>query len=206
MAVVLVLGACGEVEEIPDASSSPIDAAAVVDAATAVIDAAGGQPDAAATDPDARTGVSCTSSSMCAADSFCDFPANQCGEGSVGACVPVSTACPGDGTLTCGCDNNLYSDACAAAGSGVDRSERGSCDTPDGFVRCGPSFCLASFDYCEVTDAAIPGAPTEFRCVPIPAACADAPSCDCLVEAGACGDACERIDTGGFVVTCPPPP
>lgn len=68
----------------------------------------------------------CSSNEDCAASEFCDFPGDaSCG--GEGTCSPRPEACPADCPAICGCDGQVYCNACVAQGMGVDMAGEGPC-------------------------------------------------------------------------------
>jgi hypothetical protein len=76
---------------------------------------------------DAVTGA-CQANVDCGKSQFCAKPTGQCGGG--GECKPIPATCPATPPPAggvCGCDAKGYSDACAAAASGVSVDHTGAC-------------------------------------------------------------------------------
>jgi hypothetical protein len=66
----------------------------------------------------------CTASADCAADEYCHFPLEDCGESGLGYCVPRPTgSCDGIGNPACGCDGRIYEKRCYALKAGVPIAE-----------------------------------------------------------------------------------
>lgn len=77
--------------------------------------------------------ASCSSSSECAPDEYCQL-APMCEPGS-GVCVARPMGCTADCPGVCGCDGNFYCNACSANATGVSIIEGASPDEP---ATCGP--------------------------------------------------------------------
>jgi hypothetical protein len=90
------------------------------------------------------SGAGCGSRGLppCAADQFCDFPAgSDCGATDRGGvCKARPDLCTADVDPVCGCDGISYSNACAAASTGISVDRKGSCqgDVPQGSIDCDP--------------------------------------------------------------------
>lgn len=67
-------------------------------------------------------------------------------------------------------------------------------------IECGQGqTCDKATEYCEVTS---PGTlDADLECRPLPAACGDAPACDCL-GGEACGSSCKGDAVSGFRLVC----
>jgi hypothetical protein len=78
-------------------------------------------------DGDLPPGV-CLGSDDCAADEYCDFPDNFCGDLALGECTPRPdpTSCS-QGFEVTGCDCVVYPSTCIAAAMGADFKCIGSC-------------------------------------------------------------------------------
>ena len=70
-------------------------------------------------------GLPCASSWDCGRRAYCQYPEGQCG-GS-GTCAPRPRACTKIFAPVCGCDDQTYASACAAAGAGVSVQDNGEC-------------------------------------------------------------------------------
>eukprot|EP00899_Mesostigma_viride_P029515 jgi/Mesvir1/9749/Mv12211-RA.2 len=80
----------------------------------------------------------CTTNSDCDAASYCATNAGACG--SRGICTPKPDMCTADYSPFCGCDGVTYSNACEAAGAGINVATRGECQSA--------SYCLRN-DTCR---------------------------------------------------------
>ena len=70
-----------------------------------------------------------------------------------------------------------------------------------GEARSGPHFCNAATQYCERVISDVSNWPDDYFCPQLPAACAGAPSCGCVVQ-DPCGQ-CTTTSDGGLMVVCP---
>ena len=89
----------------------------------------------------------CQSSAECAADEFCDFPYDNCGNGgSSGTCTKRPEVCPEIASIAgeCGCNGETYNSPCEAQAAGSDYHQSGGClswdDTAPGF-HCADKIC-----------------------------------------------------------------
>lgn len=115
----------------------------------------------AATDADAQTGAQCGGflGLACEASAFCDYPPeSECGSGDLlGTCRTMPTTCTGEVAPVCGCDQQTYSNACAAAAAGVSVQHVHACDCvpppcaqpPQGCHYEGASRCECGTLVCE---------------------------------------------------------
>ncbi len=78
----------------------------------------------------------CLATSDCGDGEFCSFESG-CGEGPVGACESLPTACAEIYAPVCGCDAVTYGNACAASAAGVSVQSEGPCPSE-------PSSCEGS--------------------------------------------------------------
>jgi hypothetical protein len=69
----------------------------------------------------------CSDNEDCEATEFCEFPDGQCGLGSPGSCTIRPEVCNAIYMPVCGCDGQTHSNACYAAGAGVDVASQGPC-------------------------------------------------------------------------------
>jgi hypothetical protein len=185
----------------PHVTSSLRAAAAslVVAAAVAAAAAAG----ACRPRSDSAAGRPCSSSAPCAADEYCAYERQLCGKAArPGACRPIPVGC--DSRLpVCGCDGKAYPNECAAHAAKVDLDVTGACreDVPD-FIHCGPRFCDAREQYCEIYLSDVVDPPSDYSCKPLPPGCAPeggkARTCDCFPRRTACLSFCGPIQTGGI--------
>jgi hypothetical protein len=139
----------------------------------------------------------------CNANEYCDFSDNLCGEGvRTGACVIKPLDCSGPlPEPTCGCDGTIHQNDCMANLAGFDMSLQGTCTPPAGTFACGQTYCQHAAEYCERQASDVGGEPDVYRCVDLPGACGNSPSCAC-VETGAC-PICDENVSGDLFVTCP---
>ena len=123
------------------------------------------------------------SGSTCASHELCVDPTGYCGvpRGDGLNCVEKPSACS-DGAPACGCDGNVYDSQCAANIAGIDVGPASTCPAPAGYFPCHNQFCaegLVCFTKLPPDDQTSP----VFGCASPPSACADAPSCQCLIGA-----------------------
>lgn len=140
----------------------------------------------------------------CDPTQYCDWPTNDCGNPGLDAptCTPDPDGCPAvEGDPVCGCDGVVYADDCAAAIAGVDVDESNPCTPPPELFACGFKFCDPATSYCQVSTSDIGGFPNGYGCVPLPAACGEGPSCECLAEEPCARFSCEQ--DVGLTVVCP---
>jgi hypothetical protein len=160
-------------------------------------DAGGGRGGAGATD-----GGPCSPTS-CAAVEFC----STCGP-RAGTCGLRPPDCIGaTEQIVCGCDGNLYMNACEANGSGVDSQGIAFCPTPPGTFRCGTRFCTQGTQYCQRWAPrgvqADPPYIYAYGCGDLAAGCDPAsPTCACVTRAE-CGD-CTVSPDGFLIALCHP--
>lgn len=139
----------------------------------------------------------------CAADEFCDFADNSCGNADGGGtCQKRPMVCDASYSPTCGCDGQIYGSACTASGAGHDVAPAGTCTPPVGMFSCGEHFCDLKTQYCQKQLSDIGGEPHSYVCIQQPAGCGASPSCPCLVNEP-CSDACSMQNGGGLQLTCP---
>lgn len=140
---------------------------------------------------------------QCAADQFCDFPTDSCGNADQsGTCKPRPMACDASYSPTCGCDGQIYGSACTANSAGHDVASAGTCTTPVGMFACGPHFCDQKTQYCQRVLSDVSNWPDDFGCIALPSGCLVTPSCACL-GAEPCANTCQTTSDGGLNVTCP---
>jgi hypothetical protein len=142
---------------------------------------------------------------LCPAGEYCAFPSQDCGgDDDSGFCMPISmTGCVDIYAPVCGCDHQVYGNACGANSAGVDVDVLGGCVPPSGMFGCGAAFCQVGSQYCELDTSDVATEPSVYDCKQLPPSCGDAPSCACLAGAP-CGNLCmTTADGGGFEVVCP---
>ena len=138
----------------------------------------------------------------CAADQYCDWANDGCGDLSLGAiCRPRPQACVLSYAPVCACDGHVYGNACEASSAGQDVSASGGCAPPTGLFACGPNFCRHGSEYCEAKVGGPVTNPGNHACHPLPAACGATPSCACLAGLAMCG-ACSVSAAGDSKTAC----
>lgn len=149
------------------------------------------------------SGVDC-GEMTCGEDEYCDWSADGCGEApsESGTCMPRPKGCPANYEPVCGCDGQVHGNACGAWGAGVDVAAEGACETPKGYFRCGPRFCLPDFTYCQVSISDVGGIGDGYECV-FPAEPCEPPACDCLMMEPCFEFGCEPTMDGGIEIVCP---
>lgn len=197
-----LLGGCGDKTVATDSdattdgttSTSTTSASSTTDTSGTSTDTASGGATGTATSGGA---AGCAA---CGADEYCDWVGDACGPPESGVCTPLPDGCDAVYMPVCGCDGEVYSNACEAARAKVDVAAADTCTPPEGFFPCGFTLCEAAFNYCQ-RDVSDTGDPDTFFCNPLPEQGCDPPSCACLAMVP-CGDLCEPVGPG-FVVTCP---
>lgn len=103
--------------------------------------------------------------------------------GADGGCAPTGFMTDADGCAescpspVCGSDGKIHASACAAPGQQADAYCGGNPPVLSGYFFCQGRYCRSGAEMCvEATGQVNAG-----RCLPLPAACAAAPSCACLV-------------------------
>ncbi|MCH9685426.1 MAG: hypothetical protein K0V04_28585 [Deltaproteobacteria bacterium] len=149
-------------------------------------------------------GQSCGDMS-CADDEYCDWDLDTCGEqkSEAGTCLPRPKACPAVYMPVCGCDGEVWGNACNANGAGVDVDIDGACEVPEDTFPCGPLFCQPGFEYCQVQVSDVGGFPDVYTCVQ-PAPCGTPQvDCSCLAREPCFDFSCEDLPDGGSEIICP---
>lgn len=102
-----------------------------------------------------------------------------------GTCVAVPSSCPMTGSPRCGCDGEVYMNACVAQRAEVSIGNTEACELPDGKFGCGAEFCNVRTQYCEYHLGG--GSPDSARCLALTCT-GDATACDCLDPSAPCPD------------------
>lgn len=191
----MVAAACGGKTEGTVGSAGSTSGGST-DAATGSGTATGGSSSSAGT-----TGGGLGCGDGCGADEWCNSPVNRCADDPDGQCRPRPVVCDDILMPVCGCDGEVYANACEAQAAGVDVAEAVDCAPPDGMFQCGFIFCDPKAQYCVQSGSDLSGFPDEYACEPLPGGC-DPPSCACLKDA-ICGFNCEQVQDGGFKTLCP---
>jgi hypothetical protein len=133
---------------------------------------------------------------------FCDYPDDSCGAAdNIGTCQARPALCDDFEQMVCGCDGNVYFNACGAHSVGVDVYD-GVCDQLQEHFACGDTFCSKDTEYCTRYVSDVAGFPDSYVCQPAPAACGGSVDCACLVDEPCADFGCEPIGQG-FRITCP---
>jgi hypothetical protein len=150
----------------------------------------------------------CRSNAACSPAQYCAFAPGSCGAG-LGTCRDKPRACSEAYAPVCGCDGEVYPNACSAHAARVDLDVRRGCRRviPD-YLPCGAHYCDARRSYCEIYLSDVAELPSEHSCRALPEACLPgpaAPSCDCFPAGTPCLAFCGPLPSGGtlgFHLTC----
>jgi hypothetical protein len=118
---------------------------------------------------------------LCPEGQYCNYaPEEICGAADgMGTCTPTPEFCTEQFQPVCGCDDQTYGNACAAAAAGVSVISEGACEVACG-ARAGDT-CTAD-EYCKFELGAICGhADGQGACAPRPEICTQQfePVCGC---------------------------
>jgi hypothetical protein len=132
---------------------------------------------------------------------YCNYPADAlCGAADgTGVCTEKPEACDLQYQPVCGCDDQTYGNACAAALAGVSVVSEGECETPPTSNACGSRGLpdCAADEYCNYPLSALCGAAdAPGTCASKPDVCGNiyAPVCGC--DDQTYGNACEAAAAG----------
>jgi hypothetical protein len=147
-------------------------------------------------------------------DRECEFGGTPCVDGAYcydtrcnndrGTCVAMPDSCSAEPDPRCGCDGEVYENACAAAMAGVPIGY-GDCTAPAGMFMCGDEFCAIDTEYCEVVVGG--GQSDAWRCVSLECP-AGSSGCECIDPEPCPKDdlffsqTCFMPDGGGTGVEC----
>jgi hypothetical protein len=155
----------------------------------------------------------------CPANQFCEMPAGQCFNDSLGTCTPIPQNCNDISDPVCGCDQITYPNDCERQRAGVPLSFHGECEVPFDFglvdltqvpdlahrVDLGGSDLASpcgggcgSSQYCYVGCCGTPGCTP-----PAPICIAQQPNCSgcsCLANSGGC--TCSEDAAGNVTYQC----
>jgi hypothetical protein len=156
--------------------------------------------------PDGGDGTTCGGllGAQCADAEFCNFaPEAQCGAADqTGTCEPRPEACTLQYDPVCGCDDQTYSNACAAHSAGVSVVSEGECAPPAGAI-CGGLLGrqCADGEFCNfATEAQCGAADQTGTCEAIPEACTLELNPVCGCDDTTYGNACAAHAAGVSVV------
>ncbi len=151
-------------------------------------------------------GIPCDGS-VCAPGQLCDWTQGTCDGSGLrpadrGQCADPPVGCDDFYNPVCGCDGQVYGNACEAASAGVDTDASGACLPPRGLFPCGDEFCdvATSFCFTSISDSTL--SPSDYSCQPLPEACAGAPSCDCVAADDLCVIPNCEADDGNVTISC----
>lgn len=140
----------------------------------------------------------------CGGGEYCDWTGNSCGDADwdEGACMTSPDACDQVYAPVCGCDGEVYSNACMASAAGVDVADGGGCTAPEGYFPCGYAFCDGATEYCQVAVSDVFPLPDTYSCLPLPELCQKELACPCL-DGEPCFEFECKEENGGLTLICP---
>jgi hypothetical protein len=148
-------------------------------ASTTVVGTGGSTTTTGTTSPSCEAG--------CGATGYCHWVSNACQDTTspvpvTGTCQPRPEGCDDIYAPVCGCDGQVYGNACAANQAGVDVGSMAcpASATPDQYIPCGTVYCDPSISYCLRLDGG--GGDVQWECQTLPSGCAGAatPACACF--------------------------
>ena len=150
---------------------------------------------------------SCTTTDGCAADEYCDFPDDRCGDGEAGVCEKRGEACSDGALIICSCDGKAEYAGCQTLNGfdqNIDATTCTDLSAPlEEVFACGDRFCRTGVSYCQRAVSDVSDEPDVYSCEFLPSACPDTgATCACLTGEP-CGSICDDAGAGAVTLTCP---